>query len=84
MNRQEKRKQLRDIEKELAQTKNIKGFTEIITNDYFGGFPEDQMVMLKDGKHPDRKLQLKYEMGMAYMRTIVTLETKRELLLKGE
>jgi hypothetical protein len=80
MTRQQKRKAIRDAEKELSQINNDKVFLGLMAEKEWDGLPDSELEALASGIHTNKVLQRNYTLAMAYMKAIVNLETKIELL----
>ena len=83
MIRQQRRRQLREAEKELDRLNKDKFFIGLMADKQWEGLPEVDMQLLAHGNHVNKLLQRNYSLAMAYMRAIVTLET-RIAMLKNE
>lgn len=80
MTRQQKRKQTREAEKELSRIHKDKVFIGLMRNKEWEALPDGEIKMLLDGTHANKRLSRNYVLAMAYMKAIVTLETRIELL----
>lgn len=80
MTRQQRRKLIRDSEKELKQINNDKLFGLLMANKQWEGLPDVELQLLVQGAHVNKVLQRNYSLAMAYMRAIVTLETRIAML----
>ena len=79
--RQQYRKELRDVIKSLAKIEKMAEFKEM--NLFFQDLKKDDYKLLESNSHTDPKLTLKYSRHMKNMKYYISLEVRRDLLLKG-
>lgn len=79
MTRQQKRKELRDVIKSLAKAEKTKEYKEM--HSYFDTLGKDDLILLKDNAHPDPKAQALYLRHLNNMKYLISLESRRDLLL---
>ena len=92
MIRQQRRREIRDARKELKKLQESKFFTNIVSGDFFEMVAArhkdepslDYLKLLQNNEYPEKAIQTEYNLGVSYMRAIVTLETKIEVLSSPE
>lgn len=82
MLRQQRRFQLREINKELSKIYKHKAFKRLVVK--FKDLSGDDATSLKEGTHPNKILQSEFNLWKSYIEVIAKLEMHREFLLKGK
>lgn len=83
MNRQQLRKETRDVKKSLVKAGKTKEYRDTLV--FFNGLNKDDLVLLKAKTHPDSKTQKSFDRYFPNMQYIVSLENRlRELMLLVE
>lgn len=80
-NRQQYRKELRDVTKSLQKIEKMAEFKEM--NEFFRDLQKDDYKLLESNSHTDPKLTQKYVRHMKNMKYYISLEARRDLLLQG-
>ena len=80
MNRQQKRFEHREAVKELAKMKKFRNYQSLMDGSFLKEQTEEDLELLKNGTHPNDKLQNEFKFGVAFVRTVLKLQAKIELL----
>ena len=82
MTRQQIRKELRDIAKELTKVKKSKKYLLMV--EYFRTLDPGDFALLKTNKHEDVAKQKEFDYFLDNMREVISLERRQEFLLTGK
>jgi hypothetical protein len=80
MNRQQKRFEQREAVKELAKMKKFRNYQAIMDGSFLSDLVAEDIELLKEGVHPNEKLQNEFKFNVAFVKTVLKLEAKIELL----
>jgi hypothetical protein len=80
MIRQQRRFEQREAIKELAKMKKYRNYKTIMDGSFLAGQMAEDIELLKEGVHPNEKLQNEFKFNVAFVKTVLKLEAKIELL----
>jgi exosome complex RNA-binding protein Rrp4 len=81
MIRQERRFSIRKLQKELKQIKSNRSFNRIINDETFARLSPEEITLLKDHTHTNKKLQAEFDFGNLLLARVKEIEKKiRELI----
>lgn len=80
MIRQQRRRELRDLEKEHKKITNSKVFAGLAKTNILKGLTEDDKTLLKAKKHPDVKLQARFNLNVLMLTRLRDIETRMKYL----
>jgi hypothetical protein len=84
MIRQAKRKELRDLAKEHRKITNSNVFKGLYRTNILEGLTEDDKTLLKEKKHPDMKLQARFNLNVLMLIRLQQIEQKMKQLNNKE
>lgn len=76
MLRQERRFKIRNLEKELKQITSNKSFKRIISDETYARLSKEELELLKEHKHTDKKLQAEFDFGRLMLSRIKEIDTE--------
>jgi hypothetical protein len=83
MNRLERRAESRQIIKELKLFRSHRVYLNALKNEDFSEIVKRDLILLKDGTHPDSAIQMKYGQAINLLSQIVQLEKRLQYLQTG-
>jgi len=76
MIRQERRFAIRKLQKELKKIKNNRSFNRIINDEAFARLSPEEITLLKDHTHTNKKLQAEFDFGRLMLSRIKEIDTE--------
>lgn len=76
MLRQERRFAIRKLQKELKQITSNKSFKRIISDETYARLSKEELELLKEHKHTDKKLQAEFDFGRLMLSRIKEIDTE--------
>jgi hypothetical protein len=80
MIRQQRRFESREAEKELAKLRKHRNYNSIMDGSFLKERTELELDQLKEGIHPNEKLQNEFKFNIAFVKTVIKLQAKVDLL----
>jgi hypothetical protein len=80
MIRQQRRFEQREATKELAKLRKFKNYDEIMSGSFLKDRTEEDIDLLKQKLHPNEKLQNEFTFNVAFVKTVLKLQAKADLL----
>jgi len=85
MTRQQKRKEIRDLEKEYKKITTNKDFQKLLQSDEFRDVPAEELELLKKKEHEDKAKQARFNIGSMVFARLMQIQQRTALLkLKKE
>jgi len=76
MLRQERRFAIRKLQKELKQITSNKSFKRIMNDEIYARLSKEELELLKEHKHTDKKLQAEFDFGRLMLSRIKEIDTE--------
>lgn len=83
LNRRDRRAESRQIIKELKLFRSHRVYINALKNEDFSEIVKRDLILLKDGTHPDSAIQMKYGQAINLLAQIVQLEKRLQYLQTG-
>ena len=83
LNRRDRRAESRQIIKELKLFRSHRVYLNALKNEDFSKIVKRDLILLKDGTHPDSAIQMKYGQAINLLAQIVQLEKRLQYLQTG-
>lgn len=80
MIRQQRRKELRDLDKEFKSIIKDRFFKQLVTDKVFVGLSNDDLTALKEHKHTDEKLQARFDLASGLLNRLKQIELRMKYL----
>jgi len=80
MNRQQRRHELRELEKEYKKIVNNKDFQKLLQSKEFEGIPTDELALLKEKKHEDKGKQARFNIGSTVWGRLMQIQQRTAYL----
>ena len=80
MIRQQRRFQQREATKELAKLRKHRNYDSIMSGSFLKDRTEEDIDLLKQKLHPNEKLQNEFLFNVAFVKTVLKLQAKADLL----
>jgi hypothetical protein len=84
MNRQQRRKKVRELRKELEWIKKHTEFNKIMQDSDLAGISHEDSELLKAGTHPNQALQGRFKLAMSLLKEVLKRESEIIQLTSGE
>ncbi len=76
MIRQERRFAIRKLQKELKQITSNKSFKRIMNDETYARLSKEELELLKEHKHTNKKLQAEFDFGRLMLSRIKEIDTE--------
>ena len=84
MNRQQRRKRVRELRKELEWIKKHTEFNKIMQDSDIANVSHEDAELLREGAHPNQALQERFQLAMSLLKEVLKRESEIIQLTSGE